>query len=181
MVRKGFTIVEMAMVLVVIGLLLVLSVKGKTALNTAKMRLEVAKLNKFEAAIQTNFSRSGTLPVDLGGGRLDSDSLVAKGFLVENDLKDKLHNNEWDFYFCTLPPAVTTYYTMNELTKKVCAVGSGALNAQLVCNIERLRDDENATDGRGRGWGSVLSRPASADYKDCDVMTGNLVYAYRIF
>ena len=182
MVRKGFTIVEMAMVLVVIGLLVVLSVRGKTIFETAKMRMEVAKLNKFEVALQTHFTRTATLPENLGGGRLNLEILVNKGFLVKTDLTDRLHNKDWDFRLCSEPSYGGDYFVTDELSKKVCAVGSdGNLQTRFVCYIEKNRDDQDVTAGRGRGWGAAISRPNSSDYKDCDVLTGETGYAYRIF
>jgi prepilin-type N-terminal cleavage/methylation domain-containing protein len=59
--KKGFTIVELAIVLVVIGIILGMAVKGKALLHSARIKAEVAKLNKFEAAVATYFAKTGTI------------------------------------------------------------------------------------------------------------------------
>ena len=49
-IKKGFTIVELAIVLVVIGIIMAMVVKGKQIVDSARDRAELAKIAKLEAA-----------------------------------------------------------------------------------------------------------------------------------
>ncbi len=49
--KKGFTIVELAIVLVVIGIILAMAVKGKALVETARYKAEINKIRKLEAAV----------------------------------------------------------------------------------------------------------------------------------
>ena len=63
--NKGFTIVELAIVLVVIGIILAMAVKATGLMHAARVRNDVAKLNKFEAAVMTGYTITGMLPEEM--------------------------------------------------------------------------------------------------------------------
>ena len=54
--RKGFTIVELAIVLVVIGIIMAMAIKGKNLVDTARFRMEINKIYKLEAAVHIYLS-----------------------------------------------------------------------------------------------------------------------------
>lgn len=60
--KKGFTVVEMAIVLVVIGLITGMLIKGRELIDTAKMRFAVGNINKIELAINAYVAANGDLP-----------------------------------------------------------------------------------------------------------------------
>ncbi|MFN7834729.1 MAG: type II secretion system protein [Burkholderiaceae bacterium] len=62
--QAGFTLVEMATVLVIIGLILGMAFKGKDLIDGAKVKSLGAQVGKIEASLQTYFERYGVYPGD---------------------------------------------------------------------------------------------------------------------
>ncbi|MDR2401566.1 MAG: type II secretion system GspH family protein [Deferribacteraceae bacterium] len=61
--RKGFTFVELAIVLVIIGIIMGLGVKGRTLIRSAKMRAEIRKIDKLQTALMSYINMyKGVLP-----------------------------------------------------------------------------------------------------------------------
>ena len=66
---KGFTLVELAIVLVIIGFLLAMGLKGSELIRSAKLQKEAYKFKKIAAAIGTYYNNHNVLPGDGYGGR----------------------------------------------------------------------------------------------------------------
>jgi len=64
MKRKGFTLVELAIVLVIIGLILGAILKGQELINNAKMKRLYNQYREVLAAIYTYYDRYGAFPGD---------------------------------------------------------------------------------------------------------------------
>ncbi|WP_457572960.1 type II secretion system protein [Desulfolithobacter sp.] len=62
--NKGFTLVEMAIVLVIIGLLLGAVMKGQSLIQQAKVKNVINQTDSFRAAILTFYDRYGQYPGD---------------------------------------------------------------------------------------------------------------------
>lgn len=62
--QTGFTLVEMATVLVIIGLLLGMAFKGKDLIDGAKVKSIYASTNKIQSAMQVFFERYQAYPGD---------------------------------------------------------------------------------------------------------------------
>lgn len=62
--NKGFTLVEMAIVLVIIGLLLGAVMKGQSLIQQAKVKNVMNQVDSFRAAILTFYDRYGQYPGD---------------------------------------------------------------------------------------------------------------------
>ncbi len=62
--RGGFTLIEMAIVLVIIGLILGMIMKGKQLIDGAKVKSLIAQRNKIIAAINIFYERYGVYPGD---------------------------------------------------------------------------------------------------------------------
>ena len=61
---KGFTIVELAIVLVVIGIILGMAVKGKSLVDAARVKADLARIHKVESATAIYYAKTGgELPV----------------------------------------------------------------------------------------------------------------------
>jgi len=71
--QKGFTLVEMAIVLVIIGLLLGAVLKGQELIKSAKVKSQMQQIDGITAAINTYMDRFGYLPGD------DSDASTHTG------------------------------------------------------------------------------------------------------
>jgi prepilin-type N-terminal cleavage/methylation domain-containing protein len=60
---KGFTFVELAIVLVIIGIIMGLAVKGRTLIRGAKLRAEIRKIDKLQTALMSYINiYKGILP-----------------------------------------------------------------------------------------------------------------------
>jgi prepilin-type N-terminal cleavage/methylation domain-containing protein len=64
---RGFTLVELAIVLVIIGIILGAILKGTELINNAKVKRLQNDLRGLEAAIWTFYDRTGRLPGDCDG------------------------------------------------------------------------------------------------------------------
>ena len=62
--NKGFSLVEISMVLIIIGVIVAMSVKAYNIVNVAKLRGELSKVSKITDAINTYYNVFGVLPGD---------------------------------------------------------------------------------------------------------------------
>jgi len=62
--QKGFTLVELAIVLVIIGIILAGIIKGQEMINNAKIKRAVGGAKEITAAIYTYYDRYGKYPGD---------------------------------------------------------------------------------------------------------------------
>jgi len=62
--NKGFTLVEMAIVLVIIGIILGAVIKGQDLVDAAKSKQFISKIKGWEIATNVFFDRKGRLPGD---------------------------------------------------------------------------------------------------------------------
>lgn len=76
--QSGFTLVELAIVLVIIGLILGMAFKGKDLIDGAKVKSIAAQYNKVQAAFNIYFERYGAYPGD-GCGVLAAGATTCAG------------------------------------------------------------------------------------------------------
>lgn len=62
--RDGFTLIELATVLVIIGLILAMAFRGKDLIDSAKVRNMQAQFTKINSALSIYFEKYGTFPGD---------------------------------------------------------------------------------------------------------------------
>jgi prepilin-type N-terminal cleavage/methylation domain-containing protein len=71
--RRAFSLVELAIVLVIIGLLIGAVLKGSQLVDNAKLKRQIFDLNGLYGSVYTYYDRIGCLPGDANGdGRFDS-------------------------------------------------------------------------------------------------------------
>jgi prepilin-type N-terminal cleavage/methylation domain-containing protein len=63
--NKGFTVIELSIVLVIIGLILGGILVGAELINAAKVRAQMSQIEKFQTAINTFMTKYNGLPGDL--------------------------------------------------------------------------------------------------------------------
>lgn len=74
--RKGFTLIELAIVLVIIGIILGAVIKGQDLIQNARAKKLVSETKQWEVALWTCYDRIGKFPGDTGtDGLIDSDPL----------------------------------------------------------------------------------------------------------
>ena len=62
--QAGFTLVELAIVMVIIGLLLAAVLKGSEMINNAKVKSAISQINSYSAGLYSYLDRYGSYPGD---------------------------------------------------------------------------------------------------------------------
>jgi prepilin-type N-terminal cleavage/methylation domain-containing protein len=174
LVKKGFTLAELSIVLVILGIIIAMTLKGFGVLDAARLRNELGKINKFQTAYSLYFERTGhILPADPlnpmpGGmlnGRLDVTPLYEYGLLetdteYNKDYTDGIVDNESIFLsMCdrNIEADNVTYLSSVEyinagMADGVCLVFN-KYYPNFICGAETSYDDMKIYDGSGRYWG----------------------------
>lgn len=63
-VRSGFTLIELSIVLVIVGLLIGAVLSGKDMIKSAKIRKTISEMDKYNAAVSTFTSKYNCMPGD---------------------------------------------------------------------------------------------------------------------
>ena len=63
--KKGFTLIEMSIVLVIIGLIIGGVLLGRDLISAAAVRAQIAQIEKYNAAVNTFKGKYGYLPGDI--------------------------------------------------------------------------------------------------------------------
>ncbi len=139
--QQGFTLVEIAIVLVIIGLLLGAVFKGQELIGQAKVKNATKQLDEVRAAYYTHIDKKNTVPGDAGGdGITDGDSNFWPALYREN-----LLNGD--------PNAATVVGPNNPYGVTLFATGSTAnyvcskLPQNAIVQIETKYDDNNGQTG----------------------------------
>ncbi|MDR2401780.1 MAG: prepilin-type N-terminal cleavage/methylation domain-containing protein [Deferribacteraceae bacterium] len=198
----GFTLVELSVVLVIVGIIMGMAIKGRDLIETSRLRKELRKLDKFAAAAAVSYTTNRELPGDL------YISGQEEGYLTEDDLEvNSYFNNSAD---CLTNSCVwrfiravavyntdnTTYYRSPEAadgengdvllavaTDKTDAAKNGYANS-FVCKVEEYIDDKNFKGGMGLFFNS---NSAADNYtNDCspskNLLSGaHIPYGYKVF
>jgi prepilin-type N-terminal cleavage/methylation domain-containing protein len=74
--NKGFSLIEVAIAVVVIGIIASFALKGRELINSAKLRSVAEQVNSFKIAIQSFVDKYGALPGDFNAAKeMINDSL----------------------------------------------------------------------------------------------------------
>ncbi len=155
----GFTLVELAIVLVVIGLIMGMAFKGRDLIDSAKVRNAQAQYNKIAAALNIYQEKYGSYPGDgwttapgtattgatgSRNGLLDTDIETAaamtvlqnSGLLASADLQNAF-NGTWSI---STAAGATHFDTgINYLTAG--GIANNVVDVRFVCQIDRIMDD----------------------------------------
>jgi prepilin-type N-terminal cleavage/methylation domain-containing protein len=141
--RKGFTIVELAIVLVVIGIILAMA--------------EIAKFQKVETGLSIYFLKTnGNAQFDHTGYFLDTIALINEGIISAKDLEASFgatsttsDNSKVDKYKLDLCGYLDDLSTnpLNAASSNKGRHISANMPLLSICALERTLDDENSTTG----------------------------------
>jgi prepilin-type N-terminal cleavage/methylation domain-containing protein len=187
--QSGFTLVELAIVLVIIGLILGMAFKGKDLIDGAKVKSIAAQYNKVQAAFNIYFERYGAYPGD-GCAALAAGATTCAGAkngvlntvqeaaaamtLLQNtnllsaaDIQSPFGVN-WGVSISTngaLGVAGTNYLS---LVTAATGVPQGAGDRRYVCALDRMIDDGVWNTGNVRSSAPAAYTAAT----DCWALTG---------
>jgi prepilin-type N-terminal cleavage/methylation domain-containing protein len=172
--KKGFTLVELSIVMVVIGLIIGMALKGKSLLDSATIRNEVNKLSLMQSAVATLLTTSSSdgslseLPNDNDTSyhSIENSFLINKGLLSAKDIT--YNNDNHSMSFCKYPSSNDGYYEIDtgKSDNMLCAFTPSTWPLKFHCVAEVTLDDQNTDKGKGR------SNTATEDKVSGGVTTG---------
>lgn len=159
--KKGFSLIEIMIVMVVIGIVVGLGIKGSALINTSRIRAEIAKLRNFETGFASYFLRHNSLPpndnVSISSfSCFKTDNLLSRKVVIIEDTPAAFAEGGGSWSFCTNIAADATtgrFIPGDNITVENAggiAGNTGRLNRELICNIEGILDDGNLYHGAGR-------------------------------
>lgn len=181
---QGFTLIEMAIVLVVIGLILGMVFKGRQLIASAKVKNANAGYNKVIAGMNIFYDRYGFYPGDGCSDYNEGDPMTCDE--DKNGLVETTSNNDDTAAFFDLMVAkdiLTKADTESALGDAWNATGNSnstwiyveSADARIVCDLDRVADDGDSDDGDIRSGSDMTSWGGENDYDndtDCWDETG---------
>jgi len=132
--RKGFTLLEMAIVLVVIGLLIALVMRGVVLQRGAKVKRTASDIRNIHTAVMIYYERKGVYPGDSDGNGLIDNNTMAWDSLAYYNIAYQKNS-----------PYGTPYVLSNRNNKNVIRVV--VPDADDRAEIDRILDDGALTTG----------------------------------
>ena len=180
--KKAFTIVEMAFVLIIVGLITAMAVKGSSVVELAKLRKEMGKVQKFQVALAGYWTREGSMPGNPTDTRIAGQALADLGIASLTEQVNVYSNPlisprpGWSLVYCT-EPASGHYYALTTAEHAISAcLETDNVSLYFICHYENMYDDKNMTSGHGRAPGTTVL-PG-----DCDLSpNGFMDYRIKIF
>ncbi|WP_028454681.1 type II secretion system protein [Chitinilyticum litopenaei] len=194
----GFTLVELAVVLVIIGLIMGMAFKGKDLIDGAKIKNMQAQYLKVQAGINAYYNKYGAYPGDgcpvaapaavsacsgVKNGQLDqTEAQAALAILQTTQILSaadvqSVFGQPWAISPATATASGNFEANTSYLTLPVSAVSTapGAqADARMVCALDRAMDDGLPASGAVRSDGSY----AASD--DCWALSGLLAVGMRL-
>lgn len=206
--QQGFTLVELSIVLVVIGLILGLAFKGRDLIDGARVKNAAAAVNKFQAAINSYQEKYGSLPGDgctgteaaatftgttcaAGGAR---DGLIASGnegtaalrlLANTNAMTEADTKTIWNGFWVLQTGANAAQRRVANTTYLMAATTAGGAPANVdvryICALDRQIDDGKADGGIVRSSSNAYGTLAAPQPSiDCFGLAGNATLAIRL-
>jgi prepilin-type N-terminal cleavage/methylation domain-containing protein len=178
--KTGFSLVELSIVILVIGVVMLMITKGRHLVETVRMKKDMSTIMRLQNALYEYYAMYGTEldsalytdPEDAGTtvSKINLEStFVAEGLLRPADYYSPTSKAYWGLYHCTLPsgnagswdygmPQADAYHASPN-GDIICAgmYAPDKMSARLVCNIERTMDEvlDDALMPTWRGLGRV--------------------------
>ncbi|MDR2400102.1 MAG: prepilin-type N-terminal cleavage/methylation domain-containing protein [Deferribacteraceae bacterium] len=190
--KKGFSLVEVSIVLLCLGLLAVIVFRGGILIHSSEVRAEVGKMNKNATAVSLYYTEINAIPgydndssPDTNTatyGRMNIQDMLNRNFITEFDLESEFSPNNWAYYQGVVADDNITYQNVNYpsdapytilLTARTIGLGIDYVERRFLCSFEKIVDDENLLNGTGRYFldhypleGATAYRPPHPYYFD---------------
>jgi prepilin-type N-terminal cleavage/methylation domain-containing protein len=180
--KKGFTLVELAIVIVIVGIIAAMVFKGQTIYENSKLRSSLKNIEMirtafsniamdYEGIIPDDSSFDNITPSEWANGRYDADRLfVTKGLLTDaNLIIYRQPNIKWVLVSCNKGDLDNkTHYLVTtgadnktHSGKHVCLTTEFTKNLgvseRFSCYFEKIMDDDNVTNAFARSQAPVPS------------------------
>jgi prepilin-type N-terminal cleavage/methylation domain-containing protein len=163
--KRGFNLIELAVVFLLIGLISAMVYKGKELLDTASIRAEVNKLSKLRNAVATVMTMTSKgnideLAYDNSTHSYDLNPFFDLEILDRADLTVQGTSDKWEVKPCTNMGA--TFFFVNDDAGSgtmICALHQ-SYPVDLLCNTEVMSDNQDLKTGSGVAFadnGTTLS------------------------
>jgi prepilin-type N-terminal cleavage/methylation domain-containing protein len=145
---KGFTLVEMAIVMLVIGIIATLAIKGKDLVEVANVRSELRKLEKFDLAVKSVILQKGK---NGSASFLDNEGYIAGAEITPAYFKERGLLDNRDFVTYLVPETATKSIwrkTPQDNASETAISTYGIFTPQEACMVEYIMDDMKPVTGR---------------------------------
>lgn len=200
--KSGFTLVEVAIVLVVIGLLMGLVYKGSDLMDSARRKDDINKVLKIKSAMAIYHTKFSTLAGDRGANIITNNNiyndLIREGLLTAKDFELSRTNKYFHFTGCGEPGGAANGWDVsniergtnsficvfeNEATPASNIDSKSTLNKNLtykdICFYESMIDNKDVRNGEGRSKISIHT--TLGDYSCKGDLKATAEYLYRVF
>ncbi|QZA78324.1 prepilin-type N-terminal cleavage/methylation domain-containing protein [Deefgea tanakiae] len=207
--QRGFTLVELAIVLVIIGLILGAAFKGKDLIDGAKVKNMSAQVNKMQAGFNTYFDKYGAYPGDActtaeststtvtkcaattgrDGSLKGSDEPVAAlqvlkntNILTDADIKS-VFGDAWSITDATSAISAARLVAGTNYMVVGVPAATTKVDVRFVCALDAAIDDGNPDAGIVRSSATKGAAPTADNYQkdtDCWAATGTATLAVRV-
>ncbi|MDR2104451.1 MAG: prepilin-type N-terminal cleavage/methylation domain-containing protein [Deferribacteraceae bacterium] len=204
---RGFSLVELTIVLIIVGIIIAMFMGGISFMEKARIKTELGKLTKFSSAMTTYYTQNAAVPktIDASWGPMPISQVYEptdfEDFgLTREDFRSSYQVNKKDASYlissCWLrytgnSPDRRFYYEDNatevaagNFSHTVC-IYFDQFYARFICNLEKSIDDKLTYRSDGLSWDDKEVDGAENDSFDnvsCDAIGDNATnYAYKIF
>ena len=171
--NKGFTIAELTVVLVIIGIITMLLMNVEQLIYTANVKSDFSKINKFEIALNQYYLLNHNPPerISSTNPEINVTVFVERELLTVKDLETRTGDGNWILTYGYLPHLDTSgkwwSYAGIYPPMKISLQGN-SMSPGFACAVEKALDDGDLLNGKGR---LLSSSPhvnfTSAEYDNC--------------
>jgi prepilin-type N-terminal cleavage/methylation domain-containing protein len=187
--KKGFTFVELAIVLVIIGIIMGMLIKGRALIETARLKNEIRKIERIQTGVAGWFAKTtGGIEAVNAFPLLNNADPTTLDFNEVPDLSAAEMANPYDNWELRRGKFAAGAVTAdpNEAGINIY-IRTETTTPRFACNIEFMLDDRNFASGNGRSQvdpSPYLTTGADPEFTPCDNWTElieNSIFDYRIF
>ncbi|MDR2400067.1 MAG: prepilin-type N-terminal cleavage/methylation domain-containing protein [Deferribacteraceae bacterium] len=186
---RGFTLIELAVVLVIVGVIIGMAFKGLDLIDTANTRSELQKVMKIRNAlaawisVNTKTEATGDFPKEDNTSILSmlSGKHIYK-FSELDGLTDEDRKNPFDSWYLIGGSALSAGHDLDSGFGDSFFLYSKNLSKRFICNVEVLLDDDNTSTGVARS--NISNDNASHEigcYKLINDPDNTSYLSYRLF